>query len=105
MHLGTIEAVKRAVAANLGISIIPEMAAPAGDTDITVRPVLPPITRTLALIEHRNRPSEPAYNLVRDALLSLRDVTVASPARTQTPKKSPRVQRGSSQRRRASRVG
>jgi DNA-binding transcriptional LysR family regulator len=80
MHLGTIEAVKRAVASNLGISIIPAMAVSSQESDITTRPLQPPIFRTLALIEHRSRPSEAAYDVVRNALLGLRDGSVAKPA-------------------------
>ena len=40
--------------------------------DIVVRPLQPPLARTLALIEHRNKPNEPALEIVRNALLGLR---------------------------------
>ncbi len=72
MHLGTIEAVKSAVASHLGISIVPQMAVSKRDKDIVVRPMDPPLRRTLALIEHRRKPIEPAYEIVRTALMELR---------------------------------
>ena len=54
--------------------------------DITLRPLQPPIVRTLALIEHRNKPNEPALEIVREALLGLRLDAPASarPARKGT---------------------
>ena len=78
MHLGTIEAVKSAVASNLGMSIVPQMAASKNESDIVVRPLHPPLVRTLALIEHRSKPNEPAIEIVRNALLSLRNTDVAT---------------------------
>jgi DNA-binding transcriptional LysR family regulator len=102
MHLGTIEAVKKAVASNLGISIIPEMAVSSLETDITVRPLQPPIFRTLALIEHRSRPNEPAYNLARDALLGLRDGS-AAPLTPEQKVKSAKSARASKAQRRKGR--
>jgi DNA-binding transcriptional LysR family regulator len=81
MHLGTIEAVKSAVASNLGMSIVPQMAASGYENDIVVRPLHPPLIRTLALIEHRSKPNEPAIEIVRNALLGLRDTDVVVPSR------------------------
>ena len=82
MHLGTIEAVKSAVASNLGMSIVPQMATSRSERDIVVRPLHPPLIRTLALIEHRSKPNEPAIEIVRNALLGLRDTdVVASPSK------------------------
>jgi DNA-binding transcriptional LysR family regulator len=81
MHLGTIEAVKSAVASNLGMSIVPQMATSGYENDIVVRPLHPPLIRTLALIEHRSKPNEPAIEIVRNALLGLRDTDVVVPLR------------------------
>jgi DNA-binding transcriptional LysR family regulator len=81
MHLGTIEGVKSAVASNLGMSIVPQMAARRYENDIVVRPLQPPLTRTLALIEHRSKPNEPAIEIVRNALLGLRDTDVVAPSK------------------------
>jgi DNA-binding transcriptional LysR family regulator len=73
MYLGTIEAIKSAVASNLGMSIVPEVVISRSAPDIVVRPLRPPLARTLALIEHRNKPNEPALAIVRQALLTLRE--------------------------------
>lgn len=78
MHLGTIEALKSAVASNLGMSIVPEVAVAGRMPDIIVRPLRPPLSRTLALIEHRNKPNAPALEIVRAALLGLRAVKMPS---------------------------
>jgi DNA-binding transcriptional LysR family regulator len=68
MHLGTIEALRSAVASNLGYR--------AGDRGRRPSPgssfARPQLSRTLALIEHRNKPNEPALEIVRNALLALR---------------------------------
>jgi DNA-binding transcriptional LysR family regulator len=72
MHLGTIEALKSAVASNLGMSIVPEVSVSRSTTDIVARPLRPPLSRTLALIEHRNKQSDQAMDTVRKALLALR---------------------------------
>jgi DNA-binding transcriptional LysR family regulator len=79
MPLGTIEALKTAVASGLGIAIVPEVAVAMHMSDFIVRPLLPPLTRTLALIEHRNKPNEPALEIVRNALLALRAVVASAP--------------------------
>lgn len=72
MHLGTIEALKSAVAAALGMSIVPEVAVAGGMPGIIVRPLQPPLPRTLALIERDDMPAAPALAIVRNALLALR---------------------------------
>jgi DNA-binding transcriptional LysR family regulator len=79
MPLGTIEALKSAVGSNLGMAIVPEAAVAMHMSDFIVRPLLPPLTRTLALIEHRNKPNEPALEIVRNALLALRAVETSEP--------------------------
>jgi DNA-binding transcriptional LysR family regulator len=72
MHLGTVEALKTAVHANLGMSIIPDAAVAEPALDVVVRPLRPAIPCTLGLIEHRNKPNTPALEIVREALLGLR---------------------------------
>jgi DNA-binding transcriptional LysR family regulator len=72
MQLGTIEALKSAVAAKLGIALVPDVAVAGRVPNIVVRPLQPPLPCTLALIEHRSKPNEPALDIVRAALLSLR---------------------------------
>ncbi len=71
MHLGTIEALKSAVAAELGMSIVPAITVAGHTPDIVVRPLRPPLPVTLALIERDDRPAEPALEIVRNALLAL----------------------------------
>jgi DNA-binding transcriptional LysR family regulator len=72
MHLASIEAVKSAVASNLGMSIVPQTAASRNEDDVVIRPLDPPLIRSLALIEHRSKPNETAIEIVRNALLDLR---------------------------------
>ncbi len=83
MHLGTIEALKSAVASNLGMSIVPEIVVAGGARDIVVRPLRPALSRTLALVERRNKKDEPALAIVRNALLGLRTVDSTSMAKIQ----------------------
>jgi DNA-binding transcriptional LysR family regulator len=54
------------------MAIVPEVAVAMHMSDFIVRPLRPPLARTLALIEHRNKPNEPALEIVRNALLTLR---------------------------------
>lgn len=98
MPLGTIEALKSAVASSLGMAIVPEVAVAMHMSDFIVRPLQPPLTRTLALIEHRNKPNEPALEIVRNALLALRsDEAIAPKAGNKAGNKagkSPRAKSG-----------
>ena len=84
MPIGTIEALKSAVASGLGMAIVPEVAVAMHMSDFIVRPLRPLLMRTLALIEHRNKPNEPALEIVRNALLTLRAVEAIEP---KTPKR------------------
>ena len=77
--LGTVEALKSAVAANLGMAIVPEVSVATHTSDFIVRPLRPPLSRVLALIEHRNKPNEPALEIVRNALLTLRAAGAKAP--------------------------
>lgn len=79
MPLGTVEALKSAVASNLGMAIVPEVAVATHMADFIVRPLKPALSRTIALIEHRNKPNEPALEIVRNALLGLRTDAAAKP--------------------------
>lgn len=72
MPMGTVESLKTAVASNLGIALVPEISVAKHKSDFIVRPLNPPLGRTLALIEHRNKLNEPALEIVRNALLGLR---------------------------------
>ena len=70
MYLGTIEAVKTLVASGLGMSIIPDVAV-AGAPEIVARALHPSVPCTLALIEHKTKPTNLALDIARDALLGL----------------------------------
>jgi DNA-binding transcriptional LysR family regulator len=80
MPLGTIEALKAAVASNVGMAVVPEMAVAKHAPDLIVRPLRPALSRTLTLIERHNKPNAPALDIVRTALLSLRNSDVDKPA-------------------------
>jgi DNA-binding transcriptional LysR family regulator len=79
MHVGIIEAAKQAVASGLGMSIVPDVAVAQPIPDIVIRPLNPALPCTLALIEHRSKPREPALRIVRSALLELKTVDEAVP--------------------------
>jgi DNA-binding transcriptional LysR family regulator len=85
MHLGTIEALKSAVASNLGMSIVPDVVVAGRQPGIVVRPLQPVLSRTTALIERRNKGSEPALDIVRKALLGLRDGPAQTAVRPRRP--------------------
>ncbi len=69
VHTATVEAAKALVAAGLGISIVPDIAA--GGHDIVCRPISPAISTGVGLVEPSNRPDCAAYGIVRDALMQL----------------------------------
>jgi DNA-binding transcriptional LysR family regulator len=75
MRLSAIEAVKIVVAAGLGVSIVPEMVVARSTLDVIVRPLNPPLTRTLALIQHRSKHDDRALQIVRNALLELTNLS------------------------------
>jgi DNA-binding transcriptional LysR family regulator len=89
MPIGTVEALKTAVASKLGMALVPDVAVTKHKSDFIVRPLRPPLTRTLALIEHRNKPNDPALEIVRNALLALRAVEGTDTERTTTKRKHP----------------
>jgi DNA-binding transcriptional LysR family regulator len=75
MELDNLEAVKRMVASGLGASIVP--AAAISDTQeksgLIARPLRPALTRTLALVQRRDKPRDAALQHVRQALMTLAD--------------------------------
>ena len=75
MELDNIEAVKRMVASGLGASIVPEAAISEADVraGIVTRPLKPALSRTLALVQRRDKPGDLAMQHVREALLTLAD--------------------------------
>jgi DNA-binding transcriptional LysR family regulator len=73
MELDNLEAVKRMVASGLGVSIVPSAAiADAGDAvKLVARPLRPSLSRTLALVQRRDKPDDAALRIVRTALMTL----------------------------------
>jgi len=71
MLMGTVEAIKKVVALGLGMSIVPDVSVAEAQSEIVVRPLRPPVPCTLGLIEHSDKPNEPALEIVRTALLTL----------------------------------
>lgn len=73
MELGSIEAIRNVVASGIGAALLPvEILAgkpPVGG--IVTRPLKPRLTRTLALVQRRDKPDNPALAAVRDMLLML----------------------------------
>jgi DNA-binding transcriptional LysR family regulator len=83
MELDNLEAVKRMVAAGLGASIVPLAAVSRENArhDLVARPLRPGLTRTLALIQRRDRADDAALREVRTALRGLKSETAASSSR------------------------
>jgi len=74
MELDNLEAVKRMVAAGLGASIVPLAAVSRENArhDLVARPLRPALTRTLALVQRRDRVNDAALREVRTALRGLK---------------------------------
>lgn len=75
MELDNLEAVKRMVASGLGASIVPAAAILDAHekSSLTVRSLKPALSRTLALVQRRDKPGDAALQHVREALLALAD--------------------------------
>jgi DNA-binding transcriptional LysR family regulator len=100
MPIGTVEALKSAVRSKLGMAIVPALAVAKHRSEFVMRPLRPPLQRTLALIEHRNKPDNPALKIVRDALLS----GLQQPTSPLSPDADPGRRRRPPARRRATRA-
>lgn len=74
MEIDNMEAIKQLVAAGLGASIVPSSALEGVHTKqaYVARPLSPPVARTLAVIQRRDKPDDKALRIVREALLTLR---------------------------------
>lgn len=100
MHLGTVEAIKLAVASELGMSIVPQMAVKDRKAGILIRPLHPSLAGDIGLIEYRIKPNNPALEIVRNELLGLRQgtstVAVTGPQSETAPRGSRRPSRSRS---------
>jgi DNA-binding transcriptional LysR family regulator len=83
LELDSIDAMKEAVARGLGMSFVPVPAiANAPPTSaLVVRPLDPPLSRTLGLIQRRNRPMDSMLRVVRDAILTLANAGTTAESR------------------------
>jgi DNA-binding transcriptional LysR family regulator len=74
LEFDNIEAIKAAVSAGLGMSIVPAPAMSQGPpvNSVIVRPLDPPLVRTLGLVQRRGRAEPPALGIVRAAIMTLR---------------------------------
>ncbi|MFJ1253799.1 LysR family transcriptional regulator [Cupriavidus sp. CuC1] len=73
MELDSVEAIKELVGAGLGYSVLPGMALPPGQprARIAVRPLAPPLARTLALVLRHDKPLRAGLRATVAALLRL----------------------------------
>ncbi len=79
MTVSGIEAVKVVVAAGMGMSIVPAMSVKHHADDIVVRPLMPQLKRTLALVQHRSKPEDNALKTVRAAMMKLANIPELAP--------------------------
>ena len=74
MEIGDAESIKCAVAAGLGVSVLPSfiLRAEVVSGALVTRPLNPPIRRTMVLLKHRDKREDPALQVVHRGLMSLR---------------------------------
>ncbi|WP_226572520.1 LysR family transcriptional regulator [Mangrovibacter yixingensis] len=68
MELGSIEAIKSLVRAGMGYSIVPAMAITQPEPGITCWPLMPRLSRTLALALRQDKPLNHGLNALLNAL-------------------------------------
>lgn len=75
MSLGSVEAIKEIVRADLGCAIVPRMSVKdrSGSADLNVRSLIPRLHRTLAIITRRDKTLHPG---LRETLGALRAITL-----------------------------
>jgi DNA-binding transcriptional LysR family regulator len=91
MEFDGIEAIKSAVSAGLGMSIVPGPSMSEGPpmNSVVVRPLEPPLMRTLGLVARRGRAEPPALKIVRNAIMTLRSDEMEAHAQRQKRSRSP----------------
>jgi DNA-binding transcriptional LysR family regulator len=77
MEIDNIEAIKRVVAAGLGVAVIPEEAVRINCAleGLAVRPLDPPLALTLGIIQRRDMLDDPALRIVREAIMTLAEAS------------------------------
>lgn len=73
MEVGDIHAIKTLVAAGVGASVLPmdALGFEARRGELQVRPLLPPARYSIGLVQRRDKPADPAFTIMRAALLTL----------------------------------
>jgi DNA-binding transcriptional LysR family regulator len=72
MELSTPEAIRNVVAAGLGVTILgPECVADTFQSGVLVRPLLPPLMRTIAIVQRRDKLDDQARSIICAALRGL----------------------------------
>jgi DNA-binding transcriptional LysR family regulator len=72
MSLGSAEAIKAMAMAGLGCGILSEMAVSAGgDKDLVIRPLSPPLKRTMGVVIRKDKRLSKGLKATYDALLQL----------------------------------
>jgi len=76
LEFDSVDAIKNAVAAGLGMALIPSPAVTHGPpvNSIVVRPLDPRLIRTLGLVQRRDKPDNPALSVVRDEIMRLANI-------------------------------
>jgi DNA-binding transcriptional LysR family regulator len=80
MELDNIDGMKSVVGAGLGVSVVPSLslngtsAVDKLPTHFIVRPLDPPVSRTIGLIERSDKQEDRAFTYVRDALMAARNI-------------------------------
>jgi DNA-binding transcriptional LysR family regulator len=90
MELGHA-AMRNLISAGLGASILP-IEAVLGDSSnapVVLRPLDPPVTRTLAIIRRNDKPDELALTQVQEALLSLKNRRLILPKGSDRSRRRP----------------
>jgi DNA-binding transcriptional LysR family regulator len=74
MAFDNLEAIRIVVAAGLGISfldVLPSFPPDPASPDIVLRPLDPPLERSIGLVVRRDKPADPALEAIRETLLAL----------------------------------
>jgi DNA-binding transcriptional LysR family regulator len=79
MELDNIDGMKSVVGAGLGVSVVPSLSLNGRSSfDSTphfiIRPLDPPVQRTIGLIERADKREDRAFTFVRDALMAARSI-------------------------------
>jgi len=87
MELDGVVAIRNVVSAGLGATILPVEALLGEATlaPVVLRPLAPPLTRTLAVVRRADKRVGPALAHVDAALMTLRDVVIRLPAQARRP--------------------